>query len=915
MKPIPGALPSTASSTSTSSRPAVTSVSSFSASSSGEAATEASALPKTASWASGPGAQPVKPVINGSSFLRDSDLPPLSAAASAAATRKASAQAQRERAAANKAAAAAMAAAQAASTTPPVTETVASSSKETPATPTGPAAPLTPTGPKARPLSTATPTAPSSTSKTDSGPPGISKLQAQQTPSSSPRTSKAAIVPSNAPTGPAGIAKRSTEKEKVNGKLEGNDAESEKENVDVKVQQQLDQKEEEARILEAKPATTLPSAPPGLALPSAPPGLPAPGSAAASPAPVALNLPNARSGSTTSSSSSSAAGSASTYQPSSRAQALLDDMRNRRAAEYDSNGDHTRGSPFPELDWDNALSSFGEGSDFCFNLPGANGADREGSSSQNQTSGAFSPFGAPPGIVSNSSHPYSGTPPPGLGGPGSVGSSSNSSALFSYSGSFSPFGSGLEDSLSAATSQRTASPFKAIDEMRRTLSEERASNSADEDGSNGGSAGGNFGSSTMNGDDAKRGSRFGFAKRKESESTSANASPFMKHRTELLDSVGLGMTEADRGGLDQDALASSINVSGILGNVFDDEPNLGPSSSSFNGQYHLSGDERDGGSKSQHGRDSSQQSSTQSQNQYRASNAQAQHMQNMQYPPGIGSQGQSQGTPSSPIQHMQHNSSSSHSLQHSHSHQLSQHQSYPSAATPPPGISVRNSMGGPPGIGGMGSSGNGSSGMGMNGMPPGMNLRGNGASMAAQVQAQQAAAAYRGGGGGGGNGGSQDPLLAQIMAAAGARRAVGGYGQQQQGGNGTGRDPYAQSPSANGNELPFFDPAIVHSMSRPQQAQVQAAQAQAHAARYGGYDSSGYMPSPLMSNSNASNGGSNGTANGNGSAFSPFDSPIAQQGGGHHQNDYHHHQQQQQSQQQAYDRYAQAQAQAQRGYY
>lgn len=224
-------------------------------------------------------------------------------------------------------------------------------------------------------------------------------------------------------------------------------------------------------------------------------------------------------------------------------------MRNRRAAEYDANGEHVRARPFPELDWDSALSSFGDGSDFSFNLPGANRAEissASGSGAQNSTSGVFSPFGPPNGLVSSSSsHPYSGTPPPGLSGP-----SSTSTAPSSYSGSFSPFGSGLDDALSGF-GERTSSPFKAIDEMRRTLSEERASNSADEDGSNGGSAAGTFGNSSIGDDSSKRGSRFGFAKRKESESTSANASPFVKHRSELLNSMGLGMTsDSEREGWD-----------------------------------------------------------------------------------------------------------------------------------------------------------------------------------------------------------------------------------------------------------------------------------------------------------------------------------------------------------------------------
>lgn len=266
-----------------------------------------------------------------------------------------------------------------------------------------------------------------------------------------------------------------------------------------------------------------PTAPPGLVRTATgpPPGLG--GSRASSPLPPSSD--------------------ASAYQPSASAQAVLDDMRQRREAAETSEQPHE--SPFPDFDY--TLSRFSDG-DFSFNFPtmtdGTTSGDNDVESAVHDGP-SLPAFAAFPGVgggasvfgLDTSRLPRDQAQSNGL-------DSSSPSASAVYSGPFNPF-AGDEHTFTISSGGDGADnegPFRAIYEMQRGLSEE------------GHEANGETTSSV----DAKT-SRFDFAKR---DPVSSTASPqFRDNKTLRSDLYN-----------DQDPLALSKDVSGILGNVFDQEP-------------------------------------------------------------------------------------------------------------------------------------------------------------------------------------------------------------------------------------------------------------------------------------------------------------------------------------------------------
>ncbi|KAN0061738.1 transcriptional repressor general negative regulator of transcription subunit 4 [Thecaphora frezii] len=454
---------------------------------------EGSALPKTASWASGKpvaGLAPGAPMV-GSPF-RESDMPPLSASSASVLARKPSGpKPERQKSSSTKtpstptpkaraAAAAAVAAAARAESPVPVAPSTR------PATPSPLAAAETTFLPSPPAKRSATPTPPPSAGP----PPGLEQK----------------------PSAPAAQAKSSTESSRQ----------------------------------------TTPSGPPGLMKSSVPPpGL-------TSPATASTRTLTSEEGERTEKSSSTTA--PSTYQPSLSAQALLDDMLQRREAEPEI----TKPSPFP--DFDDALSSFQDG-DFSFNFPAAqqaasaNGSDASSSLRPGQVDlttafTTFSPFGAPPGVLAaHSGLVTAGTPPPGIMRTPNR-SATASPAPLSYSGSFDPFAPGAGETIVEESNDKHSSPFGAIEQMKRTMSEEKNHNA---DGS------GNCNEDAAEASDAsKRASRFDFAKRKESDSLGAGiaGSPL---RAELM----LNMRANGFG--DQDAMSLSKDTSSLLGSVFEQD--------------------------------------------------------------------------------------------------------------------------------------------------------------------------------------------------------------------------------------------------------------------------------------------------------------------------------------------------------
>ncbi|CBQ73085.1 related to MOT2-transcriptional repressor [Sporisorium reilianum SRZ2] len=423
----------------------------------GAADAESSALPKTASWASGKpmsAASSPAPLVVGSPF-RDSDMPPLSASSASALARKLSSQKP---------------------STPKVQKQSASKSKLA--------------------LATGRPDSPALLG-TDSP---------SQSQPSSPVPSRAVAVGISADLGStasaaAAAAATSTPRKETNA---------------------------QSKVSTTTTIDTAIPPPPGLVKPSSPPGL-------------------ARSASTTDSRPATPHTESdhpkSSYQPSSSAQALLDDMLQRREAQPEL----VKPSPFP--DFDDALSSFKDG-DFSFNLP-ANPqlANNDGASELTSAFTTFSPFGAPPGVLAaHASLVTAGTPPPSIMRTPNR-SSTASPAPLSYSGSFDPFAPGAGETIkqdgSSFGESNYPSSFSLADPTRRTFAD-------------GGIAGLPSDDALESGQDAsKRASRFDFAKRKESDSF-MTASPL---RTELI--------QGFRG--DVEGYGAGKDVTSLLGSVFDQD--------------------------------------------------------------------------------------------------------------------------------------------------------------------------------------------------------------------------------------------------------------------------------------------------------------------------------------------------------
>lgn len=240
----------------------------------------------------------------------------------------------------------------------------------------------------------------------------------------------------------------------------------------------------------------------------------------------------------------------SNYQPSSSAQAVLDDMLQRREAQPEI----VKPSPFP--DFDDALSSFKDG-EFSFNLP-ANQQLAINNTPSELTSAftTFNPFGAPPGILAaHAGLVTAGTPPPGIVRAPNR-SSTASPAPLSYSGSFDPFAPGAGETIKEGGSSFADSTypvsFDFADQTRRMMGQDNLAASG---------MGGLVHDETLDlGQDAsKRASRFDFAKRKESDSF-ISASPL---RTELMQSVR-----------DGESFGAGKDVTSLLGGVFDQENRL-----------------------------------------------------------------------------------------------------------------------------------------------------------------------------------------------------------------------------------------------------------------------------------------------------------------------------------------------------
>ncbi|CEH17947.1 transcriptional repressor [Ceraceosorus bombacis] len=301
------------------------------------------------------------------------------------------------------------------------------------------------------------------------------------------------------------------------------------------------------------------SRPPGLA----PPGLIKVSATASAEAPPGLGPPRVATPATNGEVASPP------YQPSLSAQALLDDMRVRRDA-------GPRVSPFPSFE--DTLRSFESGGDFSFNLSG-DVQNSEKSGVRNAGMGASAAgsflFGGPHGIA-----PF-GAVPSGLT-TGSVTFNGSADQAGVYNGSFDPFAEDAGKTIIALKGHGddlahdpAAGPFAAIDQMRRTLSEERAGDNASNDDDGATDA------------DTKQASRFGFAKRKESDVGAAGtSSPFLRPRSQLFSSavpqtqaqpayagppgLGSGGTASFESHGDPLAMNMRDNATNVLGSVLSD---------------------------------------------------------------------------------------------------------------------------------------------------------------------------------------------------------------------------------------------------------------------------------------------------------------------------------------------------------
>jgi CCR4-NOT transcription complex subunit 4 len=184
---------------------------------------------------------------------------------------------------------------------------------------------------------------------------------------------------------------------------------------------------------------------------------------------------------------------ASVYQPSSNAQAVLDDMRARREAE----AMQPSKSPFP--DFEATLSSFRDGDDFCFTFEDSVLASQGADKASALGTPTVTPFASGPmygGVLSAQSTSNT-PPPPGLG-------AQRSAMPRTYSGSFDPFSSDNGEAL------LKGKPLESLGGMYNALMD--VNSSKREDGEVSG----------------EPGSRFGFAKRKEAFRTPDDLLGFVK---------------------------------------------------------------------------------------------------------------------------------------------------------------------------------------------------------------------------------------------------------------------------------------------------------------------------------------------------------------------------------------------------
>ncbi|THH09989.1 hypothetical protein EW145_g1632 [Phellinidium pouzarii] len=263
-----------------------------------------------------------------------------------------------------------------------------------------------------------------------------------------------------------------------------------------------------SEAISTSPAVSVPTVPPvSVRTPSAPPGLPA------APPGLTAHLSGLSESSTTPSPSSlTREGSASSYQISTQAQALLDDVRNRRESSVTS----TFFSPFPDLDrtLQNLSGGDGESGGFNFNLDpklavdddhfDATFAEFDGSSALSFGGGYFDPFSSERG--DNLSSHF--RPPLGL--------TYASNLPRAFYETFRPLAV-EETSLASSGYTGSFNPFSESTEVATQPPAQRISLSQDDDSS-------------------RRMSRFGFARERQGSiglSISATSSPLLSANTSL----------------------------------------------------------------------------------------------------------------------------------------------------------------------------------------------------------------------------------------------------------------------------------------------------------------------------------------------------------------------------------------------